>query len=379
MAVHGDAGDDQHGLKVHSVLDLDLDKQNPVLMDTTGNKHQTAPMDLDLDTAQAEPSASGQATGAATASIGEDCPQPVSGGGSWLPQPGPKAATSSDATQPAIGLAATNNLAAQPSSSSAGQQTGAAAARFAAMAAAKRSSMIAAAATASDPPGGAAQGTEVVDLTEAASPKSYSAGQGKDAGVLLQGEAATAAAELRLGEAATAAAELASGEAATAADTLLSPAAAAVDGVLLPHAAAAAAGSAAGGPAANSAAAKPSASQLSMLQHIQASACDQEPMHIDSSRCAASQQEGSLAAVDGRSDDEAASPPLSPDATQLYDSHCPVEVGRLCPFSLGVKLQCNISGWQQGMPLFGQLPLGQVLAEAAAVIDINVLAPLATL
>ena len=338
VAVHGDAGDDQHGLKVHSVLDLDLDKQNPVPMATDGNPHQTAPMDLDLDTAQAEPSASGQATGAATASIGEDCPQPVSGGGSLLPQPGAaETATSSDATQPAVGLAATDSSAGQPSSSGAGQQADAAAAPFAAAAAAERSSMTAAAAPSSEPPGGAAQGTEVVDLTEAASTKSYSAGQGKDAGVLLQGEAATAAAELR------------PGANATAADTLVSPAAAAVDGELLPHAAAAAAGSAAGGPAAKSAAAKPSASQLSLLQHIQASACDQEPMHTDSGKCAASQQEGPLAAIDGRSDDEAASPPLSPDATQPYDSHCPVEVGRLCPYSLGVKLQYIISGWQQGV------------------------------
>ena len=200
--MHGDAGDDQHGLKVHSVLDLDLDKKNPVPMDTDVNKYQTAPVDLDLHPAQAEPSPFGQATGAATAGAGQDCPRTVGVGGSSLPRPEwAKAATSSDATQPSVGLGATDSSAAQPSSS------GAAAAPFAAAAAAERSSMVAAAAaaaTSSEPHGTATPSTEVVDLTEEASPKSNSAGQGEGAGALLPGEAATAAAELRPGAAATA-------------------------------------------------------------------------------------------------------------------------------------------------------------------------------
>ena len=115
-------------------------------------------------------------------------------------------------------------------------------------------------------------------------------------------------------------------EAATPADTLMSLASATGDGVLLPHAAAAAAGSTADQPAANSTAAQPGADPAPVLQPTR----DQEPMHTDRGRCAGSQQEGSLVATDGRSHDVAASPPLSPDATQLYDSHCPVEVGLLC-------------------------------------------------
>ena len=191
MAVHGDAGDDQHGLKVHSVLDLDLDPKNPVPMDTDVNEHHTTPLDVDLDATQAEPFPSRQATGAATAGAGQDRQRPVRVGGSLLPQPGrAEAATSSDASQPATGPAATDNLAAQPSSSGAGRQVGAAGAPFTAAAAAERSSR--AAATASEPRGAATQGTEVVDLTEEASPESYSAIQGKGAGVLSRGEAATA-------------------------------------------------------------------------------------------------------------------------------------------------------------------------------------------
>ena len=217
MAVHGDAGDDQHGLKVHSVLDLDLDGKNPVPMDTDVNEHQTAPMDLDLDATQAEPAPSRQATGAAIADTGQDGLQPVSVGDSLLPQPGQaKAATSSGATQPATGPAATDSSAAQPSSSGAGQQDSTAAAPFAAAAATERSSVVAAAAAATspEPPGFVSTRTEVVDLTEEAFPESCSADQGKTADVLLPGEAWCAAAH-----------------------NLLPLAAAKATGTLLPHAA----------------------------------------------------------------------------------------------------------------------------------------------
>ena len=130
----------------------------------------------------------------------------------------------------------------------------------------------------------------------------------------------------------------------------MSPAAAAGAGALLPHAAAAAAGIVAGRPAANCRAAQPGADPAPELQHFQAPACGQEPVYLNRDESAGSQQEGSLlVTADGESHDAAASPPLSPDATQLYDSHCPVEVCRTCSFSLGLKLPCITCIWQRGM------------------------------
>ena len=243
VAVHGDAGDDQHGLKVHSVVDLDMGNKYPVPTDADVNKHLTAPMDLDA--MQAEPSPSWQATDAATAGTGQRSQHPVAAGGGSLQEAPPQTGwtatvTGSDATKPAIGLAATDSATAQPPSSSAGQQAGAAATPCAAAAAGS------------------------------------------------QTEEDTASAE-RSGMAAAAAAAEAAAEAAAA----------------------------------------PSGTPAGVLiASTEVVDLTEEAMCLIRGECAGSQQEGSLlVAVDGRSQDVTASPPLSPDATQLYESHCPAEVG----------------------------------------------------